>query len=188
MKRQIRRGVFETNSSTQHTLVLLKSNETDIFWKKLKAEHPNLVVGVTSLERIYNISDPFVVELGKLTLQEKIDVLFYSTMCDSTANFFSNMSIFKQLFDEHGIKIDILFDKVTEYLDEYYWTLSDGMIRFINESVTTKEDFEQLLVSDSCWYTSYADDCMDEPEEISKLYESLENVPDDDILVAHGRS
>lgn len=115
-------------------------------------------------------------------------MLFYSTMCDNITNFFFNMQVFKQLFDEHDIKIDILFDKVAEYLNEYYWIFTDGMLRFINENVTTKDDFEQFLVSGSCWYTSYADDCMDEPEEIRKLYESLENVPDDAILVAYDRS
>lgn len=49
MKRQIRNGVFETNSSATHAITIYFSDKFSG----------------------YTISDPFVVELGKLTLQEK---------------------------------------------------------------------------------------------------------------------
>ncbi len=190
MKQQIRRNVFETNSSTQHTLTLIKSKTIDSTWEKFKKENPSIVVGLTLLEKVYNLSDPFVVEMGKLSLQEKIDLLFYSTMCSyDTMSFVKNIGHLMKFFKEEGIQVRVMFDNIMDQCDEYGWIFeTESMPRFINDNNTSKDEIKQFIVSNECWYTSYADDCMDEPKEITNLFEQLKNIPEEDVLFAHDRN
>lgn len=187
MKVQIRKSVFETNSSSQHSLVMRKKKDVAKSWELLRNSKKEITIGLTSLCDIIDFESKFVINIGELDMQKKLDMLFYSCFGEYNAiEFCKDVDAFVKIFKDEGI--DIHFDFGNMLNDDYTWCLTNGeVLGMINGNVNTKEDVEQFLFSDEVFFTSYADDCMKEPEEIRKLYEYFDALPEEDVLFAHER-
>lgn len=189
MKVQIRKGVFETNSSNQHSLVLRKKPDVQQSWETLRNSHKEITIGLTSLRDIEELECSIVVNIGELDMQKKLDMLFYSRFGSYNAiEFCKEIGVLVKIFREEGIDIHFEFGDVLND-NAPTWCVIDGdLIGMIGSNVNTKAEIEQFLFSDECFFTSYADDCMDEPDDIRKIYEYFDGLPKGEVMFAHERN
>ena len=188
MKVQIRRGAFETNSSSQHTLVLRKTNAEES-WESLRNSQSEITVGLTPLSEISELDREFVNNIGELDLQKKIDVLFYSRFnAYSPIECYREISRLVQMFKEESINVRLELDDVMND-ENNTWCITNGeLVDMVYKEVNLKADVEQFLFSKECYFTSYADDCGDEPKSIREIFDYVLTLPDDEVMVAHDRS
>lgn len=188
MKVQIRRGAFETNSSSQHTLVLRKTNAEES-WESLRNSQSEITVGLTTLSEINELECGFVSNIGELDLQKRIDVLFYSRFKTySPIECYREISYLVQMFKEEGINVRLELDNVLNDEDNI-WCITNGeLVDMIYKEVNLKVEVEQFLFSKECYFTSYADDCGDEPKSIREIFDYFLTLPGDEVMVAHDRS
>ena len=106
MKVQIRRGVFETNSSSVHTLTIC-----------LEPVNIKKYAGMT-----FKLGIPWNERQTNNKIQERLDSLFnYMTMNDSLTNFIYCKNRISKVISKYEIKFDYLIDengeviKVAEY-------------------------------------------------------------------------
>lgn len=156
MKVQIRRSVFETNSSTNHTLAIRR--------KDIDSTSRGLTLNLAETpfkeldERFY----PEVVSLNELTLQEKVDVLFYSILasyCEGREVLEDILKI-QDVLEKYGITVNVNWKNLRANLDNYFHT---SIFSLVNQRLSSEDDIIQFLFSDEAYYTEYCDECGNQP-------------------------
>jgi len=192
MKVQIRQGVFETNSSTQHTLCIVKCDEkrfkSSAFYvslpKKIMTPTPGNIKKYEDFA--YNIP-----HIDNLTLEEKVNILILSLLgSGSIENFLGGMLYIQDILKEFGVELVIDFGTLYDVSEGYWW--QDGIYRLMDEKFSN-EYIKDFLFSTDAGYASYCDECCSEPdEEYQDLIDHMEDLlkngtPEEDILVFHNR-
>lgn len=183
MKRQIRQSVFETNSSTQHSLCIKKNSNLKNVIDSIKAE--NNVITVPSIDDkswYETIAYKDVVEISKLSFIEKMNVLVASTLANYDRDgFLESLSMIQKTLSDIGLEIVIDFGKFSNLNSNYYW--SDGLYESINDMLNS-ETLLDFLFSEDCVHTSFCDECCGEPtEEIEAVWERFDNMSKEDKIV-----
>lgn len=193
MKRQIRRGVFETNSSSVHSLSITRNDKSHLIWDVLLgvSEHNNgvLKLGVTPIKDIAVIFGKSVVDFSKLQLQTTLDILYYNCFvdCEIMMETFGNVLKFISLFEKHGIKVEASINEITKAYPKFVWLFTDelNITELLEKSSSFEDGIEQLLASDYTVYTHYEDDCrISCPEEIEEVYDHFSKIPEDKKITA----
>lgn len=128
MKIQIRRGVFETNSSSVHTLTIC-----------LEPVNIEKYAGMT-----FKLGIPWDKRQTNDKLQERLDSLFdYMTMNDSLTNFIYCKNRINKVISKYEIKFDYLIDENGEY-ESSGWC-EDVLDNIFNNNVDD-ETFEKYLL------------------------------------------
>lgn len=156
MKVQIRRSVFETNSSTNHTLAIRR--------KAIDSTNRGLTLNLaeTPFKELEKRFYPEVVSLNELTLQEKVDVLFYSILagyCECREVLESIIRI-QDILEKYDITVNVNWKNLRENLDNYFDT---SIFSLVNQRLSSEEDIIQFLFSDESYYTEYCDECGNLP-------------------------
>lgn len=147
MKRQIRLNVFETNSSTQHALVI-KSKYRN---RTLEDGIPD---GITFPEKLklYQLNWATMDSLKLNTLENRILWLYNVALADSWDNI-ENLIHFFVCLQKLGVNYE-LFD-ISDNVN--FYTLIPT--KFIKEILGNDEHFIAFLFLDDILYDTYADDC-----------------------------
>lgn len=162
MKVQIRRHVFETNSSSVHTLSICKEDPIDI----AKYAGTTFYFGKSWTERK---EDDYI--------QEKIDtIFFYMVSNDSLSNFIRCKNMIEKVFSKYEIKCEYLIDENGEYVNEgddddvldYLFDsnnpdFEDDLICFIFNKKSQTDYFDNNYFDDTCLpkgnFKNYYIDC-----------------------------
>jgi len=187
MKIQIRQSVFETNSSTQHTLCIKKNSNFKNVINNIKSK--NNVFSVPSIDDkswYETLSYKDVVEISKLNFIEKLNVLVASTLANYDRNsFLESLSMIQKTLSNIGIELSIDFEKLLNLNNNYYW--EEGLYESVNTMISgdTLLDF---LFSEDCVHTSFCDECCGEPtEEIESVWKRFNNISKTDKIIFSDR-
>ena len=192
MKIQIRQGVFETNSSTQHTLCIVKCDEKRFKSSAFQVSLPKKIMTPTSEDlKKYEEFTHDIPHIDNLTLEEKVNILIISSLNSYDIPGFLNIIMFLQdTLKEFGIELCVDFQTLCD-ISESYW-YQDGIYGLIDEKLSS-EYIKDFLFSTDAGYASYCDECCSEPdEEYQNLIDHMEDLlkngtPEEDILVFHNR-
>ena len=148
--KQIRPGIFETNSSTTHSLTIARNKVTPEVIEEFKKEHgTHIIFGLYPYEKIENVlcEDPSIDE--NTPFQVKADILDKLSELGFTVEFREDPKLFENYeYQYHR-------DDVSENLFENMWY-------DINEVI----DF---LFGNHVLYYTWCDECMPKcPEEIDQ--------------------
>ena len=144
MNIQVRKNVFETNSSTQHTLtichdkpdftnyvgktiVLGEKVPDDLFWNSSKKKNP-----------IY-----------------KLNMIWVSLLECNIGDFLHYIKILKDTFTKIGINIEITYDEAP--YEEWRWSASYKDIFF--QLFDNEDRLIDFVFNTDSWYDSYSTDC-----------------------------
>lgn len=148
--KQIRPGLFETNSSTTHSLTITRGRVTPEVIEKFKKENgTHIVFGINSYDTIYDIIWHHLPSIDENTsFQVKADILYISMYVWNDGNniseFLHNKNKLQKKLEELGFTVE--FREDLKLLDkEYNWHQSD-----IDENI-----FEYL------WHGDYIDEVID---------------------------
>ena len=165
MKMQVRRHVFETNSSTNHTLAIRKIDHD-----KIKKEDKVYKVPSMTFEEVEKFFRNDVVRFHEKDFQLRLNVLFYSALANySTREALEFILMVKNILESHGIKIELNIDKIMGSIDSYFDT---SIYRFLN-NVSTENLIIDFLFSNEVYYTEYCDECGELP---SKELEAIDDL------------
>ncbi len=192
MKVQIRQGVFETNSSTQHTLCVVKCDEkrfkSSAFWASLPRKI--VVPGPNDLKKYEGFAYD-IPHIDNLTLEEKVNILIISSLNSySVPNFLNTIMFLQDALKKFEIELCIDFQALCD-ISESYW-YQDGIYRLIDEKFPS-EYIKDFLFSADAGYASYCDEgCMKPGQEYNDLINHMGDLlkngtPEEDILVFHNR-
>lgn len=156
MKIQVRRCVFETNSSTNHTLAIKRCNAPDKI-------NQVLTLAFTPFSDLKKLFYDDVVKLHNLTLQQKVDVIFYSSLAlYETREFLEQVIQLKEILSKFNIVLNINWDNSKDAINEYF---DDSIFRLVSCRLCKEEDIIQFLFSDEAYYTEYCDECGNTPSQ-----------------------
>lgn len=151
MKIQVRRCVFETNSSTNHTLAIRKIDQN-----KIKKEDKIYKVPSRTFEELEKFFYTDVIRFHEKDFQLRLDVLVYSALANYSAReALEFLFMVKNILECNGIKIELDIDKIMSSIDSFFDTSIYG---FIN-SVSTENLIINFLFSNEVYYTEYCDEC-----------------------------
>ena len=156
MKIQIRRNVFETNSSTNHTLAIRRCDAPDKI-------NQVITLASTPLNELKKMFYEDVVELHNLTLQQKVDVIFYSALASYEARVFLKQVIqLQDILSRFNVILNIDWNSIKDSIDEYF---DYSIFRLVSYRLGKEEDIIQFLFSGEAYYTEYCDECGNTPSE-----------------------
>ena len=164
MKVQIRQGVFETNSSTQHTLCIVKCNTDRLQSQEFRASLPKKITApdITNLKKYEDFAYD-IPHIDNLTLEEKVNILVLTLLgTNDTENFLGGMLAIQDILKEFGVELMINFRALYEISGSYWW--QDGIYRLIDEEFSN-EYIKDFLFSTDAGYACYCDECCSEPDE-----------------------
>ena len=152
MKIQIRKNVFETNSSTQHTLTICNRN-TDY----------SDYVGKTIILGKDVPKDLFWSDKNKCNPLYKFQMLWVACIGYNTdiRTFIHNMKLIKSTFEKIGINIELNYDESVYDEWEYYGEDID----VIKSAFNSEEDLINFVFNQDSWYDSYEDNYGECPYE-----------------------
>lgn len=184
MKIQIRHSVFETNSSTNHTLAIRKPKFSDA--TRISREvYSNcfIVLGETPFNKIKDIASKSPINIAKLDIKTKLDILYWSAFSNycvpDAIQFLSNI---EKALHEVNITVRFTFEKFEE--DYFEW----GIFSTLSEWLNSKEDILNFLFSDDAWYTCWCDECCGEPnEEEAKVEDYVHSQPKEEMTIYYER-
>ena len=192
MKIQARRGTFETNSSTQHTLCIVKPDKDILKSSAFYALLPDRVTvpcfdGEDAVEELYKFEYELDgSNLGDLPLDKKVTLLVASALNLGADNLAETMAAVQEILGKIGVEIFIDWTAMSRLCRGYY---QDGVFNLLNEM--NLEEMEAFLLADDCQYANWCDECSgDEPEEYADLMDRiavLRKERPDDIIVLHER-
>ena len=144
MKRNIRQGTFETNSSTQHALVIRCDNK-----------HRTIADGIPDWvklpEKIQLYTMPYCdIDNMPLTTVENRILYLYNVMCSGNAEK-QDLINFLSRIGRLGINYELV-----ETEDYVYCDFSYGMVEDIMKH---EETFVAFIFAKDIFYDTYADDC-----------------------------
>lgn len=189
MRLQIRRSTFETNSSTNHTLAIRRTDNSAAD-KLDRSRIWTVSVGSEPFSEIEKIIDHPVVNLGELTLETKLNILFWAAVSNcSTSDMLSAIDIIDRAAAKIGVKLEFSFSEAIKAVNEEY--LPDyGVLAMAGSELVFYEerDIIDFLLSEDVWYTCWCDECCGEPsEEIEEIEARIESIPEDKRLVLRER-
>lgn len=196
MKKQTRSGVFETNSSSVHTLSIRKNKNSNLIWDVLRGMSDDnngvLKAGITKVEEVKNIICEDVLDISQLPIQTTIDILFYGCFsdCDMICDVFDKISKFISVFEKHGITIETSVNEISKSYNEMVWLFTDDLkiTELLKKSCSLEEGIEQILSSERCVYTCYEDDtACGCPSDIEEVYNEFSNIPENEKITASER-
>ena len=186
MQRQIRRSAFETNSSSNHTLSILKK-EIDQFYVKDKLNELTvggvLYLATTKPQDIIDMTWKDPLYLHKTDLRTKIDLLVYSAIGENSASDFLKMmnEIVKSL--EKYVVVNVNYDNLLEASELY---TGDGLFLLASSILYNETDIMNFLFSDESYYTCWCDEgCMGPSEETEQIENKMYGR--DDVIYIHER-
>lgn len=192
MKIQIRQGVFETNSSTQHTLCIVRCDDKHIQSPEFRASLPKKIIApdITNITKYEDFAYD-IPHIDNLTLEEKVNILVISLLgWFNVGEFIDGILILQDTLKKFGVELEINFRALQKIFNEYWWQC--GIYKLINDQFTF-ENVKDFLFSTDAGYASYCDECCSEPDEeyqdlIDRMGDLLKNgTPEEDILVFHNR-
>ena len=145
MKQQIRLNVFETNSSTQHALVIRCADKN----RSIKDGIPE---GVKLPEKVqlYAMSRGNIDDIKLTTIENRILYLYNLLLACGVPKY--ELVTFLSKLNQLGINYEL---SAYDY-DVYYDSFSDD-IR--NEIIHKNENLMAFLFAEDIFYDTYADDC-----------------------------
>lgn len=153
MKTQIRKNVFETNSSTQHTVTVC--NENTIY--------SDYVGKTIVLGKNIDCDDILYNSRKKRNPVIKINQLWLSLLGSETSmyQFIKGINTIKSALNKIGINVELSTDPEDyKWADEHRWY---GDIDDLNCVVAwvfnSEEDIVNYIFNQDSWYDSYEDDC-----------------------------
>lgn len=194
MKVQIRRHVFETNSSTNHTLCMTKAHEfADTLLKLMKKDdEEHTVISVPDMTAIdfefyKDLRYKSIINISDLNFIERLNIVVISALsCYETSEFLGTFVILNEVLADFGIVLDIDFNKLYELSTGEYW--HEGIYDTI-QSLCSKEDIKHFLFSNDCHYTEWCDECSEEPcEEIEKIEDRFMSMDEDQRIILRERN
>ena len=171
--RQIRYGLFETNSSTTHSLTIARGVVTPEIIEEFKKKNgTHIIFGVNSYDDIYKLLWKNIVIDENTDFQIKADILYFSMYVwvdgnGNIAEFLHDRKVLEEKLNELGFTVEFREDpKVIEEYDWHMYDLSynpfECMFRDINEVI-------DYLFYNHVLYYRWCDECSArEPEEITE--------------------
>lgn len=192
MKIQARIGAFETNSSTNHTLCIVKPDADKLKSSAFFAMLPDRITvpcfdGEDAVEELYKLEYGLDgSNLGDLSLDKKVTLLVASVLNLGADNFAETMASVQEILGKIGVELFIYWEAVQMLCRGYYL---DGAFNLLNQM--NREETEAFLLADDCQYANWCDECSgEEPEEYADLMDRiavLGKERPDDIIVLHER-
>ena len=183
MKTQIRNSVFETNSSSVHTLCIRKSGDVEKIWDILRKT--GVTFGKTPAKTLEEYACKGVLELSNLTIQEKLDILFLSVIpyLDAEGYGITWFADFVKVFENEGVCVSVSLSEFSRSHEHYAHLASDEDTDFcvMRKGVPlTRDGIGMYLASEEAYHTIYFtncysgadEDCHDIYERFSKMDES----------------
>lgn len=193
MKTKVRKGTFETNSSTQHTLCIVKQRDDKTFQESMFRDEcfaDRVTVpcffGENSMQEFCEFSENLDgTNIGELSLSEKVTLLIASNFSSGVNNFLETLEVLQDVLSTHGIDLFIDWKAVSRISQGYYqYGIFEVLCRL------AADEIEDFLFSDDCQYASWSDDCGEEPEEHAALLERIRELKRNDpdrLIVLHER-
>jgi hypothetical protein len=183
MARSVRQGVFETNSSTQHSLTFaFEVNKGDL---KTLIGSDTIRFGVRTLDEIDNANTKkknYAVDCDNtFSWQDRADLFFWKLLkaANSPASIHITLEKIREVFKKYGIEVEFLIAKNIEYLKENFIDSGDGDSVDFNLTNYADEDFEDQLInyifSPYILEYSFSDDCIG-GKEIDRLEKEFNEV------------
>jgi hypothetical protein len=151
MARSVRQGVFETNSSTQHSLTFaFEVNKGDL---KTLIGSDTIRFGVRTLREIDDANTKkknYAVDCDNtFSWQDRADLFFWKLLgaANSPASILITLEKIREVFRKYGIEVEFLIAKNIEYLEEEFRDSGDGDSVDFNLTNYTDEDFEDQLIN-----------------------------------------
>ena len=192
MKIQARRGTFETNSSTQHTLCIVKPDKDILKSSAFYAMLPDRVTipcytGEDAVEDLYNLEYGLDhKEVGDIPMDERVTLLVASSLNNGADDFIETMEAIQEILGKIGVEIFVDWAAVSRLCRGYYQDGAFGMLNQLN-----RDQMEAVLLTDDCQYACWCDECCgEEPKEYADLMDRIEMLRKerpDDIIVLHDR-
>lgn len=181
--KQTRTSVFETNSSTQHSLTFaFEVNKGNL---KTLIGSDTIRFGVRTLEEIDNANTKkknYVVDCDNtFSWQDRADLFFWKLLkaAVSPAGVLITLEKIREVFKKYRIEVEFLIAKNIGYLEEEFRYSGDGDSVDYNLTNYADEDFEDQLInyifSPYILEYSFSDDCIG-GKEIDRLEEEFDEV------------
>ena len=155
-KVQIRKNVFETNSSTQHTVTICsdKTNYSDYIGKTI----------ILGKDVDY---DDLLLSRNKRNPIIKLNQLWLSILSSDTSlyKFMTETMFLKETFKKIGINVEVSVDPEDyRWADEHRWDIDD-LSCTIEWVFNSEEDIINYVFNQDSWYDSYEDSYSECPYE-----------------------
>ena len=169
---QTRHRIFETNSSTTHSLTITTNSVTPEIIEQFKKEHgTHIVFGKNSYDTIHDImyKDPAIDE--NTPFQIKADILYFSmyvwTECGNIAEFLYNKKALTDRLQEMGFTVEFREDpKVIEEYDWHKYDVSENMFENLWRGDYIDEVIDFLFNNHVLYYAWCDEGCMECPKSI----------------------
>ena len=178
MMKKIRRSLFETNSSTMHSLTFAYGMEKEDLKKIIGSD--TLKFGTRNPDEIDKANEKtrknWATNIDKsVSWQDRADILFWRLLRYSNgAGFFIIVQHkIKEIFEKRGIKVEFLIEPNIDYIIENYEysregdNISDEFFSYDNPEF--EEQIINFIFSPYILEYTYADDCISDEE-----YEGLQ--------------
>ena len=192
MKIQARIGAFETNSSTNHTLCIVKPDANKLHSSAFFATLPDSITvpcfnGEDAIEELYKLEDEMNrINLGDLPLDKRVTLLVASVLNSGASNLAETRDSVQEVLGKIGVSLFIDWAAVSRLCRGYY---QDGAFNLLNGM--NREEIEAFLLADDCQYACWCDEgCCPPPDEYSDLIDKIESLSkerQDDIIVLNNR-
>ena len=182
--KQIRQGLFETNSSTMHALTFAYGMEKVDLKKIIGSD--TLKFGVKNPEEIDKANEKtrknWTIVIDKsVSWQDRADILFWRLLAYScSAGFFIIIQHkIKEIFEKREIKVEFLIEPNIKYIiDNYEYSRNSDSISgdlFSYDSPEFEEQIINFIFSPYILEYAYADDCIShgEYEKLQKDFDEL---------------
>lgn len=182
--KQIRQGLFETNSSTMHALTFAYGMEKVDLKKIIGSD--TLKFGVRNPEEIDKANEKtrknWTIVIDKsVSWQDRADILFWRLLAYScSAGFFIIIQHkIKEIFEKREIKVEFLIEPNIKYIiDNYEYSRNNDSISgdlFSYDSPEFEEQIINFIFSPYILEYAYADDCIShgEYEKLQKDFDEL---------------
>jgi hypothetical protein len=180
----IRRGVFETNSSTMHSLTIAFGTENEDLKKIIGSDI--LRFGVRKPEEIDEANEKtkknWAIYIDKTySWQDRADLLFWKLICMDydVMEFLVTQSKIQDIFEKRGIKTEFIIKPNIDYILENCYVESDHVYRELFDY--NSPDFESNIInyifSPYIVEYSYDDDCINSKgiDELNRGFSELFN-------------
>lgn len=181
--KQTRTSVFETNSSTQHSLTFaFEVNKGNL---KTLIGSDTIRFGVRTLDEIDDANTKkknYAVDCDNtFSWQDRADLFFWKLLkaAVSPAGVLITLEKIRGVFKKYGIEVEFLIAKNIEYLKEEFRYSGEGDAVDFNLTNYADEDFEDQLInyifSPYILEYSFSDDCIG-GKEIDRLENDFDEV------------
>ena len=174
MRIQVRRGAFETNSSTNHTLCIVKPDENRLKSEEFLASLPEkIAVPCFSKDEVIDKLNEIAVHLDDKPISDlphdvRATIMAVAAITSSeTYVFLGKLLDIKKALAEVGVEMEVDLDALCYISDNNYFSYDEWeILKELDEKET-----RALLFSDECRYACWSDDCCASDD----LYDALQD-------------